>query len=100
MQTKVGSLAEKVQREGTAPHLPWSQALVPGEGPESIQPPLNSAASTGNFFMGPACAASLSPSPRRREQGRQVDLGLGDPDLDTSEGTSLRPLLWEDGQGF
>ena len=59
MQTKVDSLAEKVQREGTAPHLPWSQALVPGEGPESIQPPLNSAASTGNFFMGPACAASF-----------------------------------------
>lgn len=44
--------------------------------------------------------ASLSPSPRRREQGRQVDLGLGRSDLDTSEGTSLRPLLWEDGQGF
>ena len=44
--------------------------------------------------------ASLSPSPRRREQGRQVDLGLGHPDLDTGEGTSLRPLLWEDRQGF
>ena len=44
---------------GRDPHLHWGHALILIEGLDSIQPSLNSAASTGNFFMVPACAPSL-----------------------------------------